>query len=233
VTWTAHTARCAALSIALLAGCTLLDRQAPPEILAVDTNYGTDPTVGRGRSVAVTVYTHDPDNDELDFTWVLSGGSFTGSDRDTLIDLFQDSVTVVWNAPGEPGTYDLHLQVGDGQSGEVVTTAIRVTVTQAPPTADAGQDQLVAFEDTLIVNLDGTGSHDPDGDDLRFEWGQIAGPAVQFDETSELPTFRAPAPADYVFELRVSDDLAPGESYTSDVVSVTIRVSDRGGRSSE
>ena len=213
-----------------LSGCSLLDRQQGPQILELRTDFGADPSVGRGRKVQITLVTDDPDNDELDFRWIATGGKFAGSNRDTLIDLFQDSVTVAWEAPAEVGIYDLLLEVSDGRSGKVETFALRVTVTQGPPAAHAGEDQFLAYSDTLRVVLDGLGSSDPDGDDLRYVWRQVGGPRVGFDASSSTPEFRAIAPADYIFELSVSDDLAPGVGDTSDVVTVRVRVSDRGGR---
>jgi hypothetical protein len=177
------------------------------------------------------VVTEDPDNDELDFQWVATGGTFEGSDRDTLVDLFQDSVTVVWRAPGAPGRYDLALQIGDGRSGVGDEAVLNVTVTQNPPTASAGVSRVVRFVQGLAVQLDGTGSRDPDGDDLRYYWTQVAGPEVALANPSgPTPGFTAVAPADYVFRLQVADDLAPGAADTSDASEVTIRVTDRSGR---
>jgi hypothetical protein len=45
-----------------------------------------------------------------------------------------------------------------------------------PPVADAGQGLMAYVGDTVI--LDGSGSYDPDGDPLTFEWTQTGGPAV-------------------------------------------------------
>ena len=81
--------------------CSVLDRQGEPEILELRTDLG--PSVGRGRKVNITIVTRDPDNDELDFRWIATGGAFTSNKQDTLTDLFQDSVTVAWEAPVEVG----------------------------------------------------------------------------------------------------------------------------------
>ena len=213
-------------------GCTVLDRQKDPEILDVRTDWGTEPSVGRGAKVQITLVTDDPDNDELDFRWIARGGKFEASGRDTLVDLFQDSVTVVWQAPGEVGTYDLVVEVSDGRSGTVVTQDVRITVTQVQPRADAGPDRALAYGDTLRIALDGSSSSDPDGDELRFVWTQIGGPRIllQFPGTG-TPSFLAVAPADYVFILEVRDDVAdPTGALTSDPDTVVVRVNDRGGR---
>ena len=219
------------IALLFLSACSLFDRQNPPQILEVTTDFGANPSVGRGRNVHVTLLTEDADNDELDFRWTASGGAFTGSNSDTLIDLFQDSVTVVWVAPGETGIYELVVEVSDGISGEVITEMMQIAVTQGPPVAVLEPTRVVAFQDGLRVTLDGTGSNDPDDDELKYFWRQLLGPGVILEgKTGPVPFFDPPGPADYVFELRVSDDLAPGMSDTSDAVILVIRVSDRGGR---
>lgn len=213
-----------------LGGCSLLDRQQGPKLLDLRTDRGPDPSVGRGQEVQITIVTDDPDNDELDFRWIATGGEFAASRADTLIDLFQDSVTVVWKAPIEPGVYELFLELGDGQSEILVTSGMRIAVTQAPPIAIVGPDRELGFHDELRVILDGTGSSDPDQDALMYFWTQIAGPRVGLQNSSgPSPEFPVPAPADYIFELRVAD-LIQGVGDTSNVVVTRVRVTDRTGR---
>ena len=103
---------CISISSFWLAGCTVIDRQQAPELLDLRTDRGAEPSVGRRQEVRITIVTDDPDNDELDFRWIASGGEFTASRQDTLIDLFQDSVTVVWKAPGEPGIMNCFWKLG-------------------------------------------------------------------------------------------------------------------------
>jgi LmbE family N-acetylglucosaminyl deacetylase len=73
------------------------------------------------------------------------------------------------------------------------------------PTADAGNDQTVTRQAT--VTLDGSGSSDPNGDSLTYQWTQTAGPSVTLsDPTAVKPTFTAPATsATLTFQLVVSD----------------------------
>ena len=222
-----------ALSAAAFQGCSLLDKQKEPEVLTLTTDQGDTPSVGRKKKVSVRLVTTDADNDELDFVFTASGGTFTKSMNDTLQDLFQDSVTVEWEAPSNPGSYDLMLEISDGKSEARVTSAIRVVVTQSAPLAEAGLTQVLAYGDTLRVVLDGTGSFDPDDDLLRFEWEQIGGPSVLRGSVANRaePDFLAPAPGDYIFVLRVSDDAADTTgALTSGSDTVRVRVSDRAGR---
>ena len=223
----------ACVCLSCLSGCSLLDRQQSPKLLDLRTDRGTDPSVGRGQEVHITIVTDDPDNDELDFRWIATGGIFAASRQDTLIDLFQDSVTVVWQAPLEPGVYELFLELGDGQSETLVTSGVRIAVTQAPPIAVVGPDRVLDFNDTLRVVLDGTGSSDPDRDALMYFWAQIGGPRVGLqNRNGPSPEFQAIAPADYIFELRVAD-LVEGIGDTSDVAIARVRVRDRNGRDVE
>lgn len=89
----------------------------------------------------------------------------------------------------------------------------------SPPVADAGDDQTVIV--TTEVTLDGSGSWDPDGDLLSYEWTQLDGPAVQvFDSQTETPRFTPTETGTYIFTLRVSDGLLTDvDDVTIDVVS--------------
>jgi len=92
--------------------------------------------------------------------------------------------------------------------------------TNDPPTADAGPNQTVEGESS--VQLDATGSSDPDGDDLSYEWVQTAGPSVDLsDDTSPTPSFTAPAvdsDQTLTFELEVNDGKEGTDTDTVDVV---------------
>ena len=98
---------------------------------------------------------------------------------------------------------------------EGLSASARVFVTVTPvndaPVAHAGADQTVREGDA--VTLDGTGSHDVDGDALAWAWEQVAGPAVALQGAGTAqPTFVAPdvEPAGAVlsFRLVVSDGRA-------------------------
>ncbi len=218
------------LGAMFFAGCSFLDRQQEPALLDVRTDRGADPSVGRGQEVRITIVTDDPDNDELDFRWIATGGTFSATRRDTIIDLFQDSVTVVWKAPLDPGVYELFLELGDGNSEKLVTSGLRIAVTQTLPVANVGPNLVFDYGDSLRVKLDGSGSLDADGDQLTYIWKQVGGPTVElFDGSGALPSFRAIAPADYYFTLQVAD-LVEGVGDSSDVVILKVRVSDRKGR---
>ena len=81
----------------------------------------------------------------------------------------------------------------------------RVRTGNDPPVADAGPDQIGAAAGT--ITLDGSGSFDPDGDPITFQWSQIAGQAVSIAGMSAAKaTFPAGEGQNYSFRLTVKDD---------------------------
>jgi hypothetical protein len=74
-----------------------------------------------------------------------------------------------------------------------------------PPTARAGENQVVSAGAT--VTLDGSASSDQDGDAISFSWKQTLGAPVTLSNTSSsVVTFTAPAKGTTLgFELTVSD----------------------------
>jgi hypothetical protein len=87
------------------------------------------------------------------------------------------------------------------------------------PIANAGVDQTVDEGDTG-VELDGSASSDPDGDDITYLWTAPAGITLS-DATIANPTFDVPASpaASYEFTLVVNDGLLDSDP---DVVIVNI-----------
>ena len=84
------------------------------------------------------------------------------------------------------------------------------------PVADAGPDQSVV--EGSVVTLDGTGSTDPDSQNLTYLWapvGQSGPPIALSSATSATPTFQTTDDGTYRFSLTVSDGT---ESDTDEVV---------------
>ena len=84
--------------------------------------------------------------------------------------------------------------------------ARRVRTGNGAPVADAGPDQIGVAAGTITLN--GSGSFDPEGDPITFQWTQVAGPAVA---RSAGRTRRSqpspPLPGQvYAFRLTVKDD---------------------------
>jgi hypothetical protein len=98
---------------------------------------------------------------------------------------------------------------------ETLTREVRTGV--VPPVANAGPDQTLPGAAT--VTLDGSGSYDPEGGKLTYQWAQTSGPAVTLSSANSVTTtFSALAGQVYIFQLTVHDSF--GLQATS-IVSVT------------
>ncbi|MCH9035763.1 MAG: PKD domain-containing protein [Chloroflexi bacterium] len=113
------------------------------------------------------------------------------------------------------GKYVATLVVNDGTS-DSDPDSVEIEAEADPneaPEADAGADQTVATGAT--VQLDGSGSSDPENDPLTYSWTLSApdgSSATLSDATIVNPTFVADVDGEYVATLVVNDgtsDSAP------------------------
>ena len=88
-----------------------------------------------------------------------------------------------------------------------------------PPTANAGPDQTVNSGST--VNLNGTGSSDPNGDPITFAWSETTGNGITLNNANTAtPSFTAPATAATVtLQLTVADN---NGAQNVDTVTITV-----------
>jgi len=93
-------------------------------------------------------------------------------------------------------------------------------VGSSPPIADAGPNQLNV--NAGPITLDGSGSYDPLGETLTYNWVQISGPtAVLSTPTSPKTTFNAVAGASYAFRLTVKNTDGLQASATTQVTTLS------------
>ena len=72
--------------------------------------------IKRFETADISCLASDPDNDELDYAWMTTGGKLIGN-----------GASVQWIAAGEPGNYTISVVVSDSK-GASVTFSIPVTV---------------------------------------------------------------------------------------------------------
>jgi hypothetical protein len=165
---------------------------------------GPDQTVNSGTVVTLDGSgSHDADGDALAYSWTqTSGPAVTLSGANTAKASFT-APTVSTNT-----ALQFRLTVTDtaGLTSSAVTT-ITITPPQTAPIAVIGPDQTV--NSGTVVTLDGSGSHDADGDALAYSWTQTSGPAVTLSGANTAKaSFTAPTVSTNTalqFRLTVTD----------------------------
>lgn len=187
---------------------------------------GPDQSIDEGMLVTLDgTGSTDPQNDQLTYAWSqLAGPTITLSDGQNARPTF--------TAPPVSAneTVTLQLIVSDGSSAsDPDTVDIIIKNANNSPVADAGDDATIKAGATTILN--GSGSFDPDGDAISYQWQQIAGTTVALsDPAAQNPSFDAPLTAglDLTFKLVVNDGFessssSPGsDSAEADTVKVTV-----------
>ena len=177
---------------------------------------GADQTVNVGATVTLDGSgSSDPDLDQLTFQWTL-----TGRPANSAAVLQSDATATPTFVADVAGTYQASLVVRDGRTNSVPDLVV-ITTANRRPIADAGADQTATTGSTIQLN--GSGSSDPDGDTITFAWVFVTTPpqsaAALSNPASVSPSFIADLPGTYVVQLVVSD--GPLQS-VADTVTITI-----------
>jgi hypothetical protein len=173
----------------------------------------------------------DPDGDHLSYAWSVVSAP---SGADAEIYGFDDASLVApqftWDVPGE---WTFQLQVSDAlqtSSPDVVTYIVGTSDNNNSPTANAGGDQTAIVEalcttSTYVIydcddcaismhELNGTGSSDPDGDTLQYNWSETSDTLAFTGTTTAVTNVILPAAAaeydvdlatEYSLQLDVND----------------------------
>jgi len=152
----------------------------------------------------------DVDGDGLNYSW-----SFMSRPTNSSATLTNPTAVKPTFRADLAGAYMLELVVNDGSlDSDPATVNINAENGNTVPVADAGPDQAAAIGD--IVQLDGSGSSDVDGDPLTYQWSFMAIPAgstaIFSNDSAVKPTFEADVPGTFVVQLIVNDgslDSAP------------------------
>jgi PKD repeat protein len=129
---------------------------------------------------------HDPDGTITSASWTFGDGG-TGSGLTTT------------HAYMTAGTFTARLTVVDNRGGSASDTAT-ITVTNRPPTANAGPDEGAA--PNIAIDLNGSQSNDPDGAIVTYAWS--FGDGGTGNGPTPLHTYAAPGV--YTARLTVTDN---------------------------
>jgi len=170
---------------------------APPVAFA-----GDDQIVSRNTLISLNASgSYDPDNNPLSYIWsIVSRPEGSASQLD---DPASPTPTILADREGD---YVFRLVVYDGQLySDPITVVIRSV--NNPPFADAGPDKQGVVG--VPVSLDGSGSSDPNGDPLTYQWSVASAPngstASISNPTSVNPSFTPDFPGTYTIQLVVND----------------------------
>lgn len=162
--------------------------------------------------------------------WHTQSATAAACDADVDSDVDRNDLTLIQQAvlkrvtpsPGDPrdGNGDGSIDAADGR-----VCALRCTrascATNSRPIANAGPDQNAVLNSTVVLN--GTGSSDPDGDQLTFRWTLVAAPVGSVAQLSNIgaagPTFVADKLGAYQLQLIVRDGALDS---AADTVEITV-----------
>ena len=205
------------------------------DYVIITINDGTAPVADAGPELAGAVGdlitldgTRSYDSHSRDLTYQWTFASMPSGSALTSVDSPTSDVTTF--TPDVGGVYVAALVVHNGVVNSAPDTAIVRVVSDVPgePVPIPGDD-IPDAADCTMVPLDGTGSFDPNGEDLSYKWSVVSTPAQSqatdaniTDASAAVTTFFPDAAGDYLIGLTVSD----GNTW-SDVETLTVTAAER------
>lgn len=200
---------------------------------APTADAGPDQTVTGGSAVRLSGTATDPDGDQVTFLWTQTAGpGVTLSDPTIAAPSFTAPATA---AVGQ--TLIFQLVATDDSQAMVPSAPDTVTITipanQTPQADIQGPANPITGGSTVF--LDGSGSIDPDGQTLTYQWTQTSGTSVTISGqgTSQI-SFTAPAGAASLqpigFQLIVTDPIGASDAavFTTSVAANNAPIADAG-----
>lgn len=179
-------------------------------------NAGEDQSAVVGTTVVLDgAASLDADGDALYYEWsVLSQPDLSDSVADPTDGL--TSTLLIDHA----GDYLVQLIVDDGEDSSDPDTVSISTINSKPIANISPIEAGTAFTARSVI-LNGSGSEDPDGDDLQYHWSVIAQPegsVVTIDQSGNALASLVPDIAgDYIIQLIVNDGTSPSEPVTESI----------------
>lgn len=200
---------------------TLVGGTAPPPPVnqLPNANAGADQTITLPVS-SVTVNgsaSNDPDGSIASYQW----SRVSGPAQFNIVSPTQ-AQTLINNLV--QGVYRFELRVTDNNGG-IDRDTVQITVNEGvqanlPPIANAGSDQTITLP-LALVTVNGSGSSDPDGTIVSYQWRKIGGPNTFniLSIANVITVINSLIAGEYSFELTVTDNLGATDR---DTVRITV-----------
>ena len=211
-----------------LVSLTVSNGSAGDKALVTVSTVNSPPVANAGPNQTVSINSavmlngggsYDVDGNPLTYVWALI--SVPANSTAALQNLRSVNPTFVVD---KPGTYIVQLIVNDGTTNSIAAT-VTITTANTPPVANAGSNQTVGVG--ALVQLNGAGSSDVDGDLLTYRWSLITVPAGSTAALSNPaavnPTFTADKQGIYVAQLIVNDGKVDSSAATVSLTTNTVQ----------
>ncbi|KAB2840771.1 MAG: LamG domain-containing protein, partial [Melioribacteraceae bacterium] len=177
----------------------------PPRIKSL---AALNQTILKGDSINIYCTAVDKNDDEINYTWSSLSGEIVGAGEQVL-----------WIAPGEPGIYNINVEINDGsesKASEQIQIEVIEEFNSAPRinklTADPRKIDLGGQTEILCSAVD------DENDNINYSWNSVYG---LIQGSGENIIWTAPnEPGNYSIVCTVAD--AKGESNTDSII-VSVR----------
>ena len=171
---------------------------------------GEDQTITEGESVTLDGSgSFDSGGRDLQYMWSVA----SAPEGSTALILEPTAMAPTFT-PDLSGNYLVSLVVDSGVNTSAPDVMVLNVASQNPEAPIAVATQVGATEDCANIQLDGSGSSDPNGDSLSYFWTLQEKPQNSTSDNSsitardaEMPEFYADVAGEYIFSLAVHDGL--------------------------